>query len=568
MNIRPLPIPHALLLASIVAAQSNGAAPDPHLQRRAPLSQSQIVSSAATGLVRAAQINIDTQQMNIIGDAANQPTIAIDPRAPGRMTVAFRRFPNIASNVAQASGAWSNDAGRSWHPFDLDPGVTRTNPLVRSDALGTFFYSSRTTAPLSQMFRSTDGGQTWSGPAAAFGADRQWLTIDTSDGPGSGLLYQHWSNTSNPFSPNTFSRSRDGGNTFDSPMPIVNRPLCGRSAIGPDSTLFISGVPQTTNTSTFYVLRSANAFGDAPTFASTTVPMGGVFFSAVFNSPNPNALLGQVQIAVDQSSGPRAGWIYVLATVDPSGSDPADITFARSTDGGLTFSTPKKITPEAAAPNSWQWFGGLSISPDGRLDVVYNASTSINSTNLMFHQSSDGGDTWSTPIQLTNTFDTRIGTPPSSSFGDWNDIASDALGASIAAATTLAGGHDVYFFRVGPDDCNGNAIDDALDIQSGFDPDCNANGIPDSCDIKGGLATDLIHPGIPDGCPLPCPGDFDLDGAVTDIDFVVFLQSYNALLCSEPTMPPACRADLTADSMVDDADFVLFVAAYDALVCP
>jgi hypothetical protein len=34
-------------------------------------------------------------------------------------------------------------------------------------------------------------------------------------------------------------------------------------------------------------------------------------------------------------------------------------------------------------------------------------------------------------------------------------------------------------------DCNGNGIDDACDIASGFSQDCNGNGIPDECDIVG-----------------------------------------------------------------------------------
>ncbi|MBL8888070.1 MAG: hypothetical protein JNK16_15545 [Phycisphaerales bacterium] len=556
-----------LLLAAALTPAVSHARPDTNTERRAPLPQSAILHASAIGVVRASQVNVDTFGMNLIGDAAHQPTIAIDPSAPGRIVVAFRRFPNIATNSAEAAGAWSNDSGRTWHAFDLDPGVARSNPLVRVDSDGTFFFSSRTSAPLSQIFRSTDGGHTWGGPLAAFGADRQWLTIDTTSSLGNGAIYQHWSNSSNPFAPNTFSRSLNGGNSFESPIALVNRPLAGRSAIGLDGQLFISGASATSNSSTFYLLRSSNAFGPAPTFLSSTVAMGGTFLGTASNAPNLFGLLGQVHVGVDQSSGPRRGWVYVLSTVNPASADPADILLARSTDGGVTFSAPIKVNPEPAGPSAWQWFGGLSVAPDGRLDVIYFSTAGISTTQLMFTQSFDGGDTWSTPIQLTNTFDSRIGAPPSNGMGDWQDMESDALGATIVTCATLAGGQDVYFFRVGPDDCNRNGIDDAIDIESGFDPDCNANGIPDSCDIKSGLATDLSHPGIPDGCEPSCPGDFNLDGLVTDADFVVFVYSYNTLLCSDPIMPPGCRADLNSDSAVDDADFALFVSGYNDLVC-
>ncbi|MBL8874711.1 MAG: hypothetical protein JNM86_02825 [Phycisphaerae bacterium] len=57
-----------------------------------------------------------------------------------------------------------------------------------------------------------------------------------------------------------------------------------------------------------------------------------------------------------------------------------------------------------------------------------------------------------------------------------------------------------------------------------------------------------------------CPADFNLDGAVDDADFQLFVGPYDALLDN------AC--DLTGDGLTDDADFGLFVAAYDTLACP
>ncbi len=51
-------------------------------------------------------------------------------------------------------------------------------------------------------------------------------------------------------------------------------------------------------------------------------------------------------------------------------------------------------------------------------------------------------------------------------------------------------------------DCNGNGIDDALDISSGTSQDCNGNGIPDECDIASGTEQDCNGNGIPDSCDL------------------------------------------------------------------
>lgn len=64
------------------------------------------------------------------------------------------------------------------------------------------------------------------------------------------------------------------------------------------------------------------------------------------------------------------------------------------------------------------------------------------------------------------------------------------------------------------------------------------------------------------------PLDFTGDNLVTDADFVIFLNAYNLMLCSEPTMPAGCPADINKDGMVDDSDFLFFSVAYDTMTCP
>ncbi len=52
-------------------------------------------------------------------------------------------------------------------------------------------------------------------------------------------------------------------------------------------------------------------------------------------------------IDVDKSNGPGRGNVYVLASVNRSTNmDPADVMFARSTDGGLTWDDPVKINDD------------------------------------------------------------------------------------------------------------------------------------------------------------------------------------------------------------------------------
>ncbi len=48
------------------------------------------------------QVNVDDFGNNIVGDAANEPSIAVDPDDNSRMVIGWRQFDTIASNFRQA----------------------------------------------------------------------------------------------------------------------------------------------------------------------------------------------------------------------------------------------------------------------------------------------------------------------------------------------------------------------------------------------------------------------------------------------------------------------------------
>ena len=53
-------------------------------------------------------------------------------------------------------------------------------------------------------------------------------------------------------------------------------------------------------------------------------------------------------------------------------------------------------------------------------------------------------------------------------------------------------------------DCDGNGIDDAVDIFEGTSADCNVNGTPDACDMAAGTSADCSGNGTPDECEPDC----------------------------------------------------------------
>ncbi len=74
------------------------------------------------------------------------------------------------------------------------------------------------------------------------------------------------------------------------------------------------------------------------------------------------------------------------------------------------------------------------------------------------------------------------------------DLKADILSSNYADGTiSLIRNQSIF-------DCNGNGIDDPLDVNSGFAQDCNGNGRPDSCDLALGGSLDSNGNGFLDEC--------------------------------------------------------------------
>jgi hypothetical protein len=396
------------------------------------------------------QVNVDAAGHNIVGDAANEPTLCIDPTNPNRMAIGWRQFDSVTSDFRQAGWAWSTNGGLTWtFPGVLDAGVFRSDPVLAADAEGTFYYLGVLTNSNyhCDLFRSTNGGMSWQSLGQALGGDKPWLVSDTTSGPGRGNLYQAWSpwyNYANDVNA-IFSRSTDGGQSWLTARSIPRLPYWGTLAVGPAGEVYMFGW----DGSVFWVNRSTDAWNRAvtPTFDLTTqVNLGGglIYGDAAVN---PVGLLGQPWIAVDRSSGPTRGNLYVLCTVSGTGN-PANVMFARSTDGGQTWSAPRRLNDDSPTANAYHWFGTLSVAPNGRIDACWNDTRSDPSqtrSQLYYACSQDAGLTWSTNCALTSPFNHTLGYPVQQKMGDYLGMVSLDAAACIAYAATLNGEEDIYF---------------------------------------------------------------------------------------------------------------------------
>jgi len=478
------------------------------------------------------QVNVDRFGCNIPGDAANESSIAVSATDPRKMVIGWRQFDTVGSSFRQAGYGYSHDAGHTWvFPGILNPGEFRSDPVLDSGPDGTvYFFSPRLDGP-TVLFRTYDGGSTWAAPSQANPGlvDKPWMAVDRTNGIGRGNIYIA--------DEGRFFQSSDGGDSFDQYHQSFNG--YPTLAVAPDGVVYVAS-PYSD------VSKSINAQNpdDEPTFeylGFVSRDWGSGQFGA---EPNPGGLFGQTWVATDHSNGPTRGNVYLFASVLVFGDDPLDVRFTRSTNGGMTWSEPIRVNDDPLDNGAHQWFGMMSVAPNGRIDVAWNDTRNSGQatlSELFYSYSTDAGDSWSKNIPVSPMFDSHVGWPAGQTkIGDYYHMVSDNLGVNVAYAATFNGEQDIYFLRIGPWDCNGNETDDALDISELRSRDCNVNEVPDECeyrvDINGdGLTTladfatfqlNLTGPGIP--IAADCTGllDPDHDGDIDLHDFYLFQHVY------------------------------------------
>lgn len=446
------------LIFSQTNEEQNGKRPDPRLHHEVkdddyvPVSRDDLGRSPAYHYTNAGittvQVNVDANGLNIVGDAANEPSMAIDPNDHNKMVIGWRQFNTVTNNFRQAGYGYTTDDGQTWtFPGVIQPGFFRSDPVLDYDVNGNFYYNSLTNNPdyYCKVFKSSNGGESWDGGVDAHGGDKQWMTIDKTDGPGNGHIYAFWTSYFSTCYPGFFTRSTDNGSSFEDCITIPDDPSWGTIMVGPDGKLYVGA----SGSFDFVVARSSNAqiSGQSVTWdMATSVNLDGYITYGI--GPNPDGLGGQTSIGIDTSGGPSNGNIYLLCSVvRNSNNDPLDVMFARSTNSGASFSAPVRVNDDPGT-SAIQWFGTMSVAPTGRIDVVWLDTRDHPGTNLSalyYSNSTDQGVTWSPNERMSDYFDPNVGWPNQDKMGDYFHMVSDSLGARLAWAATFNNEQDVYY---------------------------------------------------------------------------------------------------------------------------
>ena len=516
------------------------------------------------------QVNVDLNGHNIVGDAANEPSICVDPTNGNKMSIGWRQFDNVSSNFRQAGFAYTANGGQTWiFPGVLQPNVFRSDPVLNSDSTGHFFYLSLLQNFFDDLWRSLNGGQSWPGIAPADGGDKEWFTIDNSNSTGRGFQYQSWSTDGNNYAGRQFTRSINGGRTWMNPVNIPNSPAWGTLDVDSNGNLFIGGVNLTTGQ--IWCVRSTNAKNGVvvPTFdQSTAAYLGGTIASSELI--NPEGLVGQVFLAADRSGTITNNNVYMLASVQPTGfTTGSDVMFVRSTNGGQTFSAPRRINDDPVNHSKWHWFGTLSVAPNGRIDSVWldTRNAANNTTSQLFYSySADGGNSWSRNVAVSNSFNPFVGYPNQNKIGDYITTVSDNASANVAYAATFNGEEDIYYVRIAPlpptTDFNNDGHPDYLLYNSGTQQTAIwylNNNVPISA---------AFGPTLPAGWNVVAVADFNGDGHPDYLLFnpstlqtVIWYMNNNVHVTgnSGPTLPAGWNVVAVADFNGDGhPDYLLF----------
>jgi BNR repeat-like domain len=375
-----------------------------------------------------------------------------------------RFFDGGATNIGWAR---STDGGTTWTKGFL-PGITTaaggsfarvSDPSVAYDAAHNVWLivslplPGAGTGAAVVVNRSTDGGATWGNPVtvATAGAgnagtnlDKTWIACDsTASSPFYGRCYVEWDDNGNG-NRIKMSTSADGGLTWGPARETANAAngLGGQPVVQPNGTVVVPA--NNANETAIIAFRSTNggaSWGNAATV--TSIPSHEVAAN-LRSEPLPSAELD------------GAGKVYVVwqDCRFRSSCSANDIVLTTSTDG-LTWSQVTRIPIHTTGSTFDHFIPGIAVDKStsgvsARVALAYyyypNAACTASTCQLDVGlvSSTDGGQTWTSPVQLAGPLQTAwiANTNQGPMVGDYisTSFSSGRARPVFASATAPSGG--------------------------------------------------------------------------------------------------------------------------------
>jgi len=391
-------------------------------------------------------------------NAEVEPWVAVNPTNPRNIIAVFQqdRWSNggarglVAAATHNGGASWST----SWAHFTTCSGGTVANggnydrasdPWVtfspNGDAyqiainfdLGPVGFGSVSAVTVS---KSTNGGDSWSEPVTLIKDtspnalnDKESITADPGN---ANYVYAVWDRLVSPTvqanphgfehalgyrGPTWFSRTTDGGRSWEPARIIydpgeINQTIANQIVVLPDGTL-VDVMDLIFNFKNAHQARGFNIAVMRSTDKGLTWSKP-IIISKQQDAPVSDPTTGAPvrtgdiipNIAVDRTTGN----LYVVWQDGRFSSDGhAGIAFSKSTDGGLTWSAPVQIN---TVPSTQAFTPSVAVAADGTIGVTYydfrnDTSSPPLTTDYWIVHSHDGGATWTEdhvagPFDMTN----------------------------------------------------------------------------------------------------------------------------------------------------------------------
>jgi hypothetical protein len=373
----------------------------------------------------AINIPIDTTR-RLVGPC--EPSIYINPKNTNEIVAG-----SVLNTVYH-----SKNGGKTWTMQTLkSPFGVYGDPVITADYQGNFYYahlsdpdgqgwSSEKILDRIVVQRSEDGGETWNDGGFAGNhhpkdQDKQWLAVN----PETNEIYMTWTEFDKYDSPKEtdksrilFSKSSDKGETWSESVTINE---FSGNCLDDDKTTE-GAVPAVGKNGEIYVAWAYNekiyfdkSLDGGKTWLAkdkiaATQPGGWTFQIEGISRCN-----GLPITAVDRNTNT----IYINWTDQRNGENDTDVWLVKSTDGGETWSKPKRVNDDKSGKQ--QFLSWLTIDQtDGTLYTVFYDRRNYNdiSTDVYIAYSTDGGETFINKKISETPF------KPSAFnfFGDYNNI--------------------------------------------------------------------------------------------------------------------------------------------------
>jgi hypothetical protein len=310
-----------------------------------------------------------------------------------------------------------------------------------------------------------------------------------------------------------YYRSTDGGSTWanslvpgypaDESAAGLASPTHGKCAAAGDPTQAFDREGRL-----FYAFICFNRSGpvNGAVYAARYVNHGATYDRTVLiKSGTPSGLFltglfqDKINLTVDQTTGAHSGNVYVAWSQYDGFAPNNHVLFSRSTDHGLSFSRPVRITPVSHGTAS---FTDLAVGPDGAvyLTFITYPSSSRPTFDVWLSKSTDGGVSFGAPSHIasieafeSNQFsgsgayecgDGPFACPSGftySRFFSSSAVAADSTGVHVVYTAETAAGQAKIFVRNSPDGISwpsGPATLDTVPVGHQWFPDiASADGV-------------------------------------------------------------------------------------------